>query len=459
MKKLLIGVICLLLVGAAAYWFFHRDNDKARDVMPADATSAMVFEPAELVSELGLNLKDVLKLLSAWGDAEGTIDFTKPVYGFTTENGTSGFALNVDDSEKLQKLLTTFGMPGEEEDGYWWITNKNYIGLFDKEKMLVVNAMRPQQEALRDEMLKLMKQSRQDVPALEKAPKNKGIVRASTTLNDIPKQFTGSLPADIDLSKAILNYALRIDKKALVYSAKLEGGEDLSLPLSPIKGNLFAASGEEPFAWLCINMKGEELLTLLRKIDGLRSALLALNMCIDADMMIKAIDGDVMLAMPKLDINKDIPGIIFTATLNNTDFLNDADSWRQVARRGANDFVMNQDGKDFFFGVHDGKLYITDSKELADKASVGASEAPSYETAKGKYLSASLNLGKLYEAVSRGISPTAMVLSMPQIREVVGALDRISLNADSQESFELSVETNKPVKEIYKNFISILTGK
>ena len=33
MKKIVIGIICLLLVGVAAYWYFHRDNDKARDVL------------------------------------------------------------------------------------------------------------------------------------------------------------------------------------------------------------------------------------------------------------------------------------------------------------------------------------------------------------------------------------------------------------------------------------------
>ena len=458
MKKLAIGIIALLLVGVAAYWFFHRDNDKARNVLPEDATAAMMFEPAELVSELGLNLKDIFNLASAFGDVEGTIDLTKPVYGFTTESGMSGLALNVEDAEKLLKLITTFGFASEEKDGFNWIANKDYIGCFDKDKMLVVNALLPQQDELRDEIVKLMTQSRKDVPALDKAKDQKGVFHASTALSNIPKQYAASLPEGTDLSKAFFNCGLRIEKKALVYAAKLDGVDNLSIPLSPIKGNLSGVVSEEPFAWICASMKGEELLPYMRKVNELRTALLALNMCVDADMMIKAIDGDVMIAMPKLDLNQSLPGIIFTATLNNTDFLKNADDWKQVSKRGANDFVMSQDGINFFFGVRDDKLYITNSEELANNAFQKGSASNFQKDAKGKFLSASINAGQIIKAASLDPS-AAIVLNIPQVREAVEALDRVSLNADSKQSFEFSVETNKPVKDIYKNLISLLTGK
>ena len=457
MKKFVIALVVLLLVGVVAFWYFHRDNDKARDVLPEDATAAMVFEPAELVSELGLNLKDILRLASIWGDAEGTIDFKKPVYGFTTENGVSGFALNVEDAEKLLKLVNSFGFDSEEQDGLQWIANKDYLGCIDKDKMLVINALASQQDELRDEMVKLMKQKRQDVPTLDKAKKQKGVFHSSTALSNIPKQYAASLPADIDLSKTFFNSGLRIEKKAFVYAANVEGVDNLSVPLSPIKGDFFGNGQEEPFAWICVNMKGEELLPYLRKVDQLRTALLALNMCVDADLMIKAIDGDVMLAMPKLDLTT--PNIIFTATLNNTDFLKNAGNWEQVSKRGTNDFVMSQDGFDVFFGVRNGKLYISNSEELANNACKEGSASGFQSAAKGKYMSASINAGQVIQAVSKGLSSTALVLNIPQVREMVNAVDRVSINADTKQSVEFSIETNKPVKDIYKNLISLLTGK
>ena len=117
MKKVVIALVVLLLAGVVAYWYFHRDNDKARDVLPQDATAAMVLEPAELASELGLNLKDIFNLVSSFGDVEGTIDFTKPVYAFTTESGLGGISLNVEDADKLQKLIEPFAAI-EEKDGF-----------------------------------------------------------------------------------------------------------------------------------------------------------------------------------------------------------------------------------------------------------------------------------------------------------------------------------------------------
>lgn len=459
MKKLIIGIIALLLVGVAAYWIFFRDNDKARDVLPEDATAAMMFEPAELVSELGLNLKDIYNLASAFGDVEGTVDFKKPVYGFTTESGQSGFALNVEDAEKLLKLITTFGFASEEKDGLKWIANDKLIGCLDEDKLLVMNALLPQQDELREEMVKLMTQKRQDVPTLDKAKEQKGVFLASTALSNVPKQYAASLPAGTDLSNTFFNCGLRIEKKALVYGAKLDGIENLSLPLSPIKGSLSGAVSEEPFAWVCVNMKGEELLPYLRKVDQLRTALLGLNMCVDADMMIKAIDGDVMIAMPKLDMNLSAPNIILTATLNNTDFLKNADNWEMVSKRGASDFVMSQDGLNVFFGVRDNKLYISNSEQLAKNAFQNGSASNFQSTAKGKYMSASVNVGQLLQAVSKGLSSTAIMLNIPQVRDAVDAIDRVSLNANTQQSFELSVETNKPVKDVYKNLISLLTGK
>ena len=50
------------------------------------------------------------------------------------------------------------------------------------------------------------------------------------------------------------------------------------------------------------------------------------------------------------------------------------------------------------------------------------------------------------------------MLQIPQIRELVDSFERISLTADSPQSIELRLETDKPVKEIYTNLFSLLTG-
>ena len=455
MKKLVIGIVCLLLMGAVAVWYFMRGGDKARDVLPENTTAVMVFEPLRLFKELDFPLNKVPKLVLNIEDLMEAIDLTKPLYAFASEDGLSGFALNVRDTDKLLKAATSFSFASEEQRGLWWIANKNCIGCFDTDKLLLLAPVpETQQDALRDKMVKLMSQERKDVPVLEKAIEQEGILRACTSLSNLPKQFAKSLPADTDLSKAFLCAALRVEEKAIAYSMKVEGIESLSMPLAPIKGNLAGLEPKKPFIWACVNMKGEELLPLLRKEPQLRTVLLALNMCVDADMMIKAIDGDVVIAIPMVGEH---PDFLLTAMLKDTDFLDNANDW-SASRRGNTDFIINQDGVSVFFGVRDDKLYIASSEALANKACQKADAEDYQKEVKCKYLSASLDLERLFDTVSKGFSSTALVLNVPQIREAVNALERVSLTADSPQSLELRLETNKPIKEIFSNFFYMLAG-
>ena len=463
MKKLVFGILALLLIGVAVYWFFHRDNDKARDVLPENASAAVVFEPAELFRELDFPLDKVSKLVLNLEDLMDAIDLKKPVYAFASEDGLSGVALNLKDADKLLKAATTFSYASEKQKGYQWIANSNSIGCLDTDKLLLLYPVpETQQEDLRDKMVKLMTQKRKDVPVLELAEGQEGVVQACTALAALPKQYAKSLPADIDLSNAFLSAALRMDEKAIAYSMKVEGAENLSVPLAPIKGNLIGLEPEEPLVWACVNMKGEELLALLRKENQLRTALLALNMCIDADMMIKAIDGDVTIAIPEVE---ERPNFLLTATLSNTDFLENADDWKgggsvSFSKRGKADFLIVLDNNvEVFFGVRDGKLYIASNEELADKACQKADAENYQKEAKGRYLSASFDVEKLFQDLRRRPSTMSIVLSLPQIREVTDALERVSLTADSPQGVELSLKTNKPVKDIYSNFFSMLTGE
>ena len=456
MKKLVFGVICLLLAGAVAAWYFMRGGDKARDVLPENATAVMVLEPVELFKELDFPLDKVSKLVMNFEDLIEAVDLTKPVYAFVSEDGLSGFTLSVRDTDKLQKAAASFSFASEEQRGLWWIANKSAIGCFDKDKLLLLSpVLETRQDALRDEMVKLMTQGRKNVPVLEKAKDLKGVLRVCTALNNLPKEFTKSLPAGTDLSNAYLSMAFRIDEKAISYSVKVEGVEGLSEPLTPIKGSLIGLEPEEPFIWACVNMKGEELLTQLRKVPDIRTALLALNMCVDADMMINAIDGDVSIAVPKIE---GTPNIIFTATLKNTDFLKNAADWK-VTRRSDTDFVFTKDGVNIFFGVRDEKLYITSSEKLANEACQKADDVEDFQKeAKGKYVSASLDLEELYKAVTKNPSPMTVVLNIPQVRKVAESLERVSLTADSPQSLELRVETDEPVKELFSGLFSLLTG-
>lgn len=457
MKKFLIGIIALLLVGVAAWWFLHPDGDKARDVLPENAVAVAVLEPAELADKCGLTLDDIKSVASVFGGLEDAIDLTKPVYAFSTENGFTGFSLNLLDAAKLIKSLDSFGFVNEEQDGLKWIVKGNDgIACLDEDKVLVCN-VNPSSDinAVRSEMVKLMKQDRQDVKALDNVNKQDGLLRFSAPLKLMnavsPQMMNGA--ADLKgLENAVLNTAFQVENKALKFTAKLDGADKLELPLAPIEGNLAGIGPAEPFLWLCVNMNGEQLLPYLREFPQLRTALLALNLSVDADLMIKAIGGDVSLSIPKFDLEH--PDFVFTATLNNTDFLKNVEDWEGITKRGTTDFIIDQAG--VFFGVHDRKLYIASSAKMAGDAFMEAPKDAFQSAAKGKYLCASMNVGQIIQAYP-GIS--LLLRTVPQIRELTDALERVSLTADTQQSIELSLETKKPVKDLISNLWTLLTGK
>lgn len=452
MKKLVIALVALLLVGAVAFWYFHRDSDKARDVVPEDATAVAVLEPAELIQGLGLKEDKIKKLTMNYEDILDAIDLAKPVYAFTTEKGLTGITLNVKDAEKLLKAISVYGFASEEQNGLQWIVNNGTIGCLDEDKILLCDASTPSaQDALMGVMSKLMSQDKKDVEALENASKQDGCFRISAPLKGIPEEYTKNLPAGI--SDAILNGALQIGKKDISLSANLTT-DFSSLPLAPIKGNLANIGPEEPFLWVCFNLNGEGILPLLRKVPQIRSFLLALNLNVDVDMMLKAINGDVSIAVPKLDLKN--PDFILTATLDNSDFLKNAGDWNGVSRRGASDFTFEYDGAKAFFGVHDNKLYISSSERMATNAFKETPKDAFQSAAKGKYLSASLNIGQVIQAYP-GLA--ILLRTMPKVGEITDAFDRVSLTADTPQSLELSVETKKPVKDIISNILTLVTGE
>ena len=82
---------------------------------------------------------------------------------------------------------------------------------------------------------------------------------------------------------------------------------------------------------------------------------------------------------------------------------------------------------------------------------VGAMDVPS-----GKYLYASFNAGQIIKSYPE----LSMMLSiMPQLRDAVEAIDGVTISADAQQNFELSLKTNKPVKDVISKVLKLLTGR
>ena len=191
--------------------------------------------------------------------------------------------------------------------------------------------------------------------------------------------------------------------------------------------------------------------------------LMALNVVFfDVDQMLKAIDGDVAIVMPKADILR--REALLTAHISNSDFLKDAEELDMSTQNGmslhrrstADDYVFTFRGERFYFGVRGETLYIATSERLADQfvqqgargkelpSALGQSE----KGAKGKYLSGSVDLVQLVRSYA---SVALMLGAAPQVYEAIDALDRMNIESEAPMSFKLSLTTKKPLGEIMKN--------
>lgn len=433
MKKLVLIIIAVLLAGTAAWFLLHGSKDAARDILPADATTVAVLEPVELMRGLGLKPDKASKLVLNLKDFAEGIDLTKPVYAFASESGLTGIALSVKDEEALLKAFSGISYASEEQQGYQWIANRSSIGCMDKDKLLLIApAAETQQDALRAGMMRLMRQSRQDVPALDQANKQKGFLRVSAAVDG-----AGTVGAGLSIGERDIT----LSTEATELAPAVKGAAEV---LSPSGGLLPTIGKEPPFAWLYMNVNGEKLLPVLRSNPQIRDVLTGLNVGVfDADLFLKAISGDVMVAVPSLNLLH--PEVYGAVCVTSTDFLANADEWTGVTRIGEKDYLFSGDDVQLFFRDCGGSLFFATTRELFDSYLREGNGPGLQANAAGRYLSGSVDVG----GILRGNPSVAILLAaMPSLAEAVGAIGEFKVSASGPQSLELSLTTNKPVREI-----------
>ena len=129
--------------------------------------------------------------------------------------------------------------------------------------------------------------------------------------------------------------------------------------------------------WLMCNVQGSTLIEFLRKNPDLRTALLGMNMMVDADQMLTAVDGDVMLELTDVTFLlgwSRTPSLRLLAELKDMDFLQQKDYWLKSAaaqsgyrltESSPQDFCLMANGYSAWFGAHDNILYVAASQNLA----------------------------------------------------------------------------------------------
>lgn len=386
----LIGVLVYVFTGVPTYL----------RVLPADSKALAYLDVKQLLHSGHANTEDLVKLIPSDMNIEKTgLDLSERAYAFVSKNESMGLIACVEDADELKKLFTALKekeICGEIEEfqGYNWVViDHNIQAAFNDEVLLVMGpATMDAQGELRREMLGYLKQSESE-SAIEgqlfkKLQGQKAAISFACMMDVIPQnqreQSAAMMPQNINMEEIGVMISLKADKKKIALRSEIFSEnenfekyiQEWTKAYKPIEGNLLNMIPSRMLMWMGANVNGEQLILQMRKNPTLRTYLAGLNLGIDADMVIKSMDGDISLAVPGLTNSFEMP-LLLTAEIKNSDFIKDVDYWKESIEKnhylsldnyGKDQYRFSTGNQHFYFGVKNELLYACVTEDMARQA-------------------------------------------------------------------------------------------
>lgn len=430
-KIILSSIVVLALAGVVAFWVLRGNSDGYLQALPKDATALVRLDVKALLDEADLTKEETTKLLQRISFSEETneigIDFNRPVYGFAIQNDNFGILAAVASEKELQSWCERLAAEGHASEimhqrGYSWVVlEQQWLMAFDNEKALVMGpAIGAAQDLLRTTIVQLMEQNddesalKTDLYKLLKSEDEPlvALVRPELLPEDALKnlgklQLKSSQQGVYCLTMAPDDNELEVDIDIISDDETiLEELTKINTLLRPITGKLLDNAHPDNAIWLACNLKGEDLLSTLRAEPSIRTSLIALNLIVDVDQIIQAIDGDIAVELTSAKASPENDGVnlrfdfkngCLTAHVTNTDFLSEAQSWGnsflEVKSLSATDFMVNLEPSSIYFGVQDNTFYLSGEKGLTAQGNAYLNKQRS--DIKGARFYATLNLSSI----------------------------------------------------------------
>lgn len=380
-----------MAVAIVAFIFLKGTSDDYLKALPARPKALSSVDLPRLAKESGLGAEGLRNIFpQEWNDMKTGIDWTKKVYAFVSSKEYFGVLAAVKDGETLEEFLQErftkgYCRPVEERQGYHWtILNERWMMGFNGHALLVMGpGLGGDMEILRQEILKCFRQEREEsgmVSSVYEDLNRKEAAFAFVSQMDVlptpyGETFRMGLPEHADLNDINVIATVRFTQDGVEISGEVNSVnpginkyyEQLASVGGKMSGTYLGDVPANALAWGCANVDGDVLLEHLRDIPTVRTLLIGLNMGVDADQMIRSIQGDMAVALLAPDGLKDIDYLL-TAQVEETDFLGEADYWLQSAAKnssvelrdmGNHHYYMATGGLHAFFGVEDETLYVT----------------------------------------------------------------------------------------------------
>ena len=413
--------------------------------IPKNASVVMGMELDEMATKAGLNgatgEKVVAKLKTLvkgglQGDAaqlaeriiehpaESGLSFDDKVYLFATPH-TEAIAVlaKVTDEGKVETLLEAFekeslATPLREESGCRWTQMGGALCAFNNGTFLLLQPSRGDAAGMKGTLLSLMRQEQGEgfsaLPEFAKVKAEGNDMASVINLSAVPYEWTTplrmGLSSNLRLEDIKYFVAANFEQGRVVVNSEsliqnpmvLSFFDAMDKVMQPIGGKYLDFYPGNTLLWAGGNIQGKTLYQMLCQNPTIKQALDNPLLPVDVEYIFSSIEGD-------FSIGFDNQNYLLYADVTNSGFLKTFEDLRPLLALTGGQITLDNVGKDeylmrtyygnFWFGVKNNRLYVTNNGTWAEEAgrTYGASLAvkPWASEVKDNRLLASLNMAEM----------------------------------------------------------------
>lgn len=395
MNKYIIYVVALVMP-----WLTSCTQDYTA-VVPANSSAVISFDFQTLAEQSHLDRSDkqqaLKQLLHVENVGDCGIDMSVPVYAFETIDGQLGMVASVDDDDDLENWLNGLVKTGDckpltkKRDFTFTVLHDDFMVGFSSSALLVMGpVVGSAQGELQRQMIRYLKadddegiKSSRLFETLDTISSPVAMVAQAQALPEkLIAPFTLGAPKGTSPTDILVAASMEVKNGCLVVTGEnfsLNKQIDQSLKQAakeykPLTAKYLMSLPAHSLITMACGIDGEKYIKQLRTNDAFRTLLAGINQALDIDMMLKSIQGDLLITVPSMKGDKMDFQLLGEAT--NKNWMDDVAYWKTSCPKGAkiNDWVKDGyhlTGSDWntYFGVSPSNLlYICSSPEAAQQA-------------------------------------------------------------------------------------------
>lgn len=407
-----LSVLSVLLVFAAC-----TPKTEYTHALPKNASIVIGMELDQMANKAGLNGSEGEKVVNKLkalmkgglqGDAaqlaeriidqpsESGLSFDDKVYLFATPHVEAlAILAKVTDEGKLETLMNvlqkeSIANPLREESGCQWTQIGGALCAFNNGTFLLLQPSKGDASGMKGTLLSLMRQKEGEgfasLPEFTKIEASGNDIASVVNLSAVPYQLTTplrmGLSADIQLEdikyfvsanfepgKVVMN------SESLITNPKILGFFDtMDKVFQPIQGKYLDYFQGNTQLWASGRIQGKELYNMLCQNPAIKQALNNPILPVDVEYIFSSIEGDFAVGKSSFLTDE----YILYADVTNSDFLQTFEDLRPLLALtggqitldnvGPNEYLMRTYEGNYWFGVKNNRLYVTNNRSWAQEA-------------------------------------------------------------------------------------------